>query len=185
MVSTMVWIARLTFALLFVVADWGGGGEKDAPASWASAPPAASTPASPAQNDPVGGELALYLVRSIMLTLNDANRTGNYTVLRDIAAPSFQAANSAADLSMAFAELRRRKLDLYAVAVIAPQLTAEPARNEHGQLRLAGYFPTQPQQIKFDLTFENGGGQWRLFGMSVQVPSAQPQLLLSEATRSN
>jgi hypothetical protein len=183
MVSTMVWIARLTFALLFVVADWGGGGEKDAPASWASAPPAASTPASPAQNDPVGGELALYLVRSIMLTLNDANRTGNYTVLRDIAAPSFQAANSAADLSMAFAELRRRKLDLYAVAVIAPQLTALPVRNAHDQLRLTGYFPTQPQQIKFDLTFENGGGQWRLFNMSVQAPSAQPQLQMSEAGR--
>jgi hypothetical protein len=136
-----------------------------------------------ANNESVGGEFALYLVRSIMLTLNDANRTGNYTVLRDIAAPSFQATNSAADLSMAFAELRRRKLDLYAVAVVVPQFTALPVRNTPDQLRLTGYFPTQPQQIKFDLTFENGAGQWRLFSMSVQAPSAQPQLQVSEATR--
>jgi hypothetical protein len=182
----MTWIARLIFALLFVLlAEWGGRGEADAPMSWASSPPAASTPTSFASNDSISGELALYLVRSTMLTLNDANRTGNYTVLRDIAAPSFQAANSAADLSMAFAELRRRKLDLYAVAVIAPQLTAQPVRNERDQLQLTGYFPTQPQQIKFDLTFENNAGQWRLLALSVQTPSAQPQLQLSEATPSN
>jgi hypothetical protein len=33
------------------------------------------------------------------LTLNDANRSGNYTVLRDLAAPDFQGRNTAADLS--------------------------------------------------------------------------------------
>jgi hypothetical protein len=169
-------IARTPIALALLLAC---GNERAAAQQQAPAP--AATPAQPSL--PVRLEQALYLIRSTLLTLNDANRTGNYTVLRDIAAPSFQATNSAADLSMAFAELRRRKLDLYAVAVIAPQLTALPVRNAHDQLRLTGYFPTQPQQIKFDLTFENGGGQWRLFNMSVQAPSAQPQLQMSEAGR--
>jgi flagellar motor protein MotB len=39
---------------------------------------------------PVSTEQALYLVRSTLLTLNDANQSGNYTVLRDLAAPDFR-----------------------------------------------------------------------------------------------
>ncbi|MEA2948363.1 MAG: hypothetical protein QOI40_3693, partial [Alphaproteobacteria bacterium] len=58
----------------------------------------------------------------------------------------------------------------------APQLTAPPALDDHGMLRLTGFFPTRPQQINFDLLFQNAGGQWRLFGISVATPqvSAQP-----------
>jgi hypothetical protein len=43
-------------------------------------------------------------------------------------------------------------------------------------LRLTGFFPTRPQQINFDLLFQNASGQWRLFGISVATPqvSAQP-----------
>jgi hypothetical protein len=39
-------------------------------------------------------------------------------------------------------------------------------------LRLTGYFPTQPLQIKFDLLFERIRGDWRLFGISVATPPA-------------
>jgi hypothetical protein len=44
-------------------------------------------------------------------------------------------------------------------------------------LRLTGFFPTRPLQINFDLLFQNVGGQWRLFGISVATPqvAAQPQ----------
>jgi hypothetical protein len=44
--------------------------------------------AAPQQQLPVPLEQALYLIRSTLLTLNDANRTGNYTVLRDLASPT-------------------------------------------------------------------------------------------------
>ena len=65
---------------------------------------------------PVSTEQALYLIRSTILTLNDANRSGNYTVLRDLAAPDFQSRNTTTDLSQIFSDLRRRNFDLYAVA---------------------------------------------------------------------
>ncbi len=57
---------------------------------------------------PVSLEQALYLIRSTLITLNDANRSGNYTVLRDLASPEFQGNNTAADLSQIFADLRKR-----------------------------------------------------------------------------
>jgi hypothetical protein len=119
----------------------------------------------------VTAEQALYLIRSTLLTLNDANRSGNYTVLRDLA-PDFQARNTAADLSQSFSDLRRRNFDLYGAALLSPQLTALPALDQRGFLHLAGYFPTRPQQINFDLLFANVANQWRLFGISVATPEA-------------
>ena len=137
-------------------------------------------PAAPQQQQtlPVSLEQALYLIRSTLLSLNDANRTGNYTVLRDLAAPDFQARNTAADLAQSFSDLRRRNFDLFSVALAAPQLSAAPAIDGNGMLRLTGAFPTRPLQINFDLLFQNVGGQWRMFGISVatpQVPVQQPQ----------
>lgn len=124
---------------------------------------------------PVRLEQALYLIRSTLLTLNDANRSGNYSVMRDLAAPGFHVRNTAADLALIFADLRRRGVDLFAVALMAPELAAAPSLDDKGMLRLTGHFPTQPLQIKFDLLFQNVDNQWRLLGISVQTPEVAPQ----------
>ena len=147
-------------------------------------PPIPAPAATPKpQSTPVGLEQALYLIRSTLLTLNDANRSGNYTVLRDLAAPGFQSSNTAADLGTIFGDLRRRHVDLFAVALMAPQLSAAPALDDKGMLRLSGHFPTQPLQIRFDLVFQNVDNQWRLFGISVQTPEVAPQANIPAATK--
>ena len=92
--------------------------------------PASPRPTAQQQTMPVSIEQALYLVRSTLLTLNDANLSGNYTVLRDLAAPDFQARNTAADLGQTFSDLRRRNFDLYGAALLAPQLTVVPALDQ-------------------------------------------------------
>jgi hypothetical protein len=147
------------------------------PAAPAAKPAPAAAPkpapaAAPQPSLPVGIEQSLYLIRSTLLTLNDANRSGNYTVMRDLAAPDFQARNTAADLSQIFSDLRRRNFDLYGAALLAPQLTAAPALDADKRLHLTGVFPTRPQQISFDLSFEVVGGQWRLFGIAIATPDA-------------
>ncbi|WP_315811495.1 hypothetical protein [Bradyrhizobium sp. SZCCHNR2028] len=137
-------------------------------------PAASPTPTqAPAQASlPVSPEQALYLIRSTLLSLNDANRSGNYSVLRDLAAPDFQARNAAADLAIAFIDLRRRNVDLYPVALAAPQLSTPPYLDPGKMLRLTGFFPTRPLQINFDLTFQNVDNHWRIFGLSVATPQA-------------
>lgn len=137
-------------------------------------PPQPPQPPQPHTPRMISAQQALYLIRSSLLTLNDANRTGNYTVLRDLATPAFQARNSAADLALAFSDLRRRNFDLYAAATEAPQLTAPPAVNENGLLVLAGYFPTQPKQIRFELIYQVVDNNWRLHSISVATPDAPP-----------
>jgi hypothetical protein len=148
------------------------------------APPAVAAP----QTLPVTIEQALYLIRSTLLTLNDANRSGNYTVLRELAAPGFQAKNTAADLGQIFSDLRHRNFDLFSVALAAPQLSSPPALDANKMLRLTGYFPTVPLRINFDLLFQNVEGQWRLFGIAVATPPAptqQPQAEVPKRTPPN
>ena len=108
-------------------------------------------------------------------------------MLRDLAAPDFQARNTAADLTQSFSDLRRRNFDLYGAALLSPQLTSVPALDQRGFLHLVGYIPTRtqqinfdllfyiptrPQQINFDLLFANVANQWRLFAISIATPDA-------------
>src|SRR5690348_17246315 len=101
---------RLIAALLLAaVISSVASAQQNAPQSQKAGVQASAAADKPAQPAPsVDPGQALYLVRSTLLTLNDANRSGNYTVLRDLAAPDFQARNSAADLASSFADLRRR-----------------------------------------------------------------------------
>jgi hypothetical protein len=124
----------------------------------------------PAQIDRNG---VLMLVRSSLLALDQANKTGNYTVLRDIGAPGFQS-NSAARLGEIFAKLRNDNIDLSGVAVIDPQLSLLPQIEANGLMHMTGFFPSVPSQVNFDLAFAPVNGQWRLFGISVSIGQSGP-----------
>jgi hypothetical protein len=116
----------------------------------------------------------LMLIRSTLLALDHGNKTGNYTVLRDLASPAFQAGNNAARLAEIFAKLRNDRLDLSGVAVIDPQLSLLPQIEANGFMRMAGFFPSVPSQVNFELAYAPVEGQWRLFGISVSVGQASP-----------
>jgi hypothetical protein len=129
-----------------------------------------STSGKPAQIDRNG---VLILIRSTLLALDQANKTGNYTVLRDLGAPAFQT-NTAARLGEIFAAQRRDKLDLSGVAALDPQLSLLPEIEANGLMRMAGFFPSVPTQVNFELAFAPVDGQWRLFGVSVGLGSSAP-----------
>src|SRR5260221_4348321 len=134
--------------------------------------PAPSPPQAPkpAQIDRNG---VLILIRSTLLALDQANKTGNYTVLRDLGSPDFQN-NSAARLAEIFTQQRRDNIDLSGVAVIDPQLTLLPQIEANGMMRMAGFFPSVPTQVNFELLYAPVGGRWRLFGLSVSFGQAAP-----------
>jgi hypothetical protein len=116
----------------------------------------------------------LMLVRSSLLALDQANKTGNYTVLRDLGSPGFQAGNNAARLGDIFAKLRNDKIDLTGVAVIDPQLSLLPQIEANGMMHMAGFFPSVSSQVNFELIYEAIDSQWRLFGISVSIGQAGP-----------
>jgi hypothetical protein len=115
----------------------------------------------------------LKLVWSAMAAVDHANQTGNYSVLRDLGAPSFQANNNAASLAGVFSALRAQRTDLSNVLVVTPSFEFAPTIIQGGLLRIRGSFPLRPNPIGFDLLYQNVSGQWRLFGIAVAPLAAQ------------
>ena len=161
--------APARFALAAALALGGGAALAQTPPQPVQAPaqPAAGVP------DPM---TILRLVWSSIAALDHANQTGNYSVLRDLGAPSFQANNTSATLGGIFQALRNQQVDLSYALVVTPTYEFPPAIVQSGLLRVRGLFPLRPAPIAFDLLFENVGGQWRLFGVAVApIVAQQPQ----------
>jgi len=133
-------------------------------------PPPGARPPTPAPIDRNG---VLILIRSTLFALDHANKTGNYTVLRDLGSPGFQS-NNAARLAEIFAAERKDNIDLSGIAVLDPQLTMLPQIEANGMMHMAGFFPSVPTQVNFELAYVPVDRQWRLFGLSVSFGQAAP-----------
>lgn len=141
-----------------------------APAEKLDAPPSVGTPAVPMVPDPYKINM---LIRTTLIALNQANQTGNYSVLRDLGAPEFQAMNSDARLAEIFGGLRQRNLDLSPVLFFNPTLLRNPAVQDNGILRMTGFLDTKPQRVLFDMGFQWVGGDWRLAAIVVDIKTPQ------------
>lgn len=107
------------------------------------------------------------LIQNTLIALNHANLTGNYSVLRDLAAPGFQKLNSTKQLAASFTDLRVRNVNLSPIVLYQPKLVGNPAIDDKGFLRIDGFYETQPLQVHFNLVFQPVNAVWRLFEISV------------------
>jgi len=112
------------------------------------------------------------LVWSTLIAVDHANRTGNYSVLRDLAAPGFRKANDPARLATIFAKTREQELGLDRVLLAAPVYSEPPKLQENGLYRVKGSFPGRPAGVNFDMLFQYAEGEWRLFGIGVAPAAA-------------
>ena len=113
--------------------------------------------------------LAIILIRDALSALNQANWTGNYTVLRDYASPNFAKANNAANLVDIFRPIRSEKLNLSPVLYLTPKITKAELNEQGKKLVLDGFFDSKPKQIHFSLIFEPIANRWLLFGLGVRA----------------
>lgn len=107
------------------------------------------------------------LVWSTLIAVDHGNRTGNYSVLRDLGAPGFRQANDAARLAAIFAELREPDIGLGRAVLYAPEYAEPPRIEENGMLRGKGVIPMRPEGVLFDMLFQQVDGEWRLFGIGI------------------
>lgn len=112
-------------------------------------------------------ETLLALVRTNLIALDHACRTGNFSVLRELSGPFLRSKLSVDALASSFANLCASKADMVAVSIVTPTLTEQPALVANGMLRLVGSFAIRPSDIRFEMLFEAAGGEWRLAGMNV------------------
>lgn len=125
---------------------------------------------------PVPSELELSkLIWSTIAAVDHANQAGNYSVLRDLSAPSFQMNNDAAQLAQIFQGVRQSRIDLSNALLLAPTYSAPPTMVRADVLRVQGMFGLRPTAILFDIYYQWVNGRWRLFGVSIGSESIATQ----------
>jgi len=152
----------------------------------AQAPAGQSRP--PVSALPVPSELELAkLIWSTMAMVDHANRSGNYSVLRDTSANGFQIQNDPARLAEIFAPIRASRVDIGNALVVAPTYVAAPALLQADVFEVKGYFALRPTPIFFDLYFQWEQGRWKLFGISIEpgqmVQPGQPPAPVQPAVK--
>jgi hypothetical protein len=111
------------------------------------------------------------MVKVALLTLNDANLTGNYDVLHAKMARPFRERFSAATLKQAFATFAGHHID--AVAGMPIVSTEGPRIGDNGALLLRGHFDTTPSRLCYALDYAMSEGEWKLITIDVKVRSLQ------------
>ena len=129
--------------------------------------PAEPQPEPRAEASLVEPSYATALIRDVLAAVNHGNWTGNYTVLRDIAAPEFALANDPTRLAGLFTPLREERLDLLQAMVVDPVILDSALSDTGQELRLTGFVPLQPRHVSFDLILGLEGRRWLLLGISV------------------
>ncbi len=110
------------------------------------------------------------LVKTSLLTFNDANLTGNYTVMHAKLAKQFRERYNAEDLKQAFKAFAGQHIDLIAAKPIVS--TNEAKINSNGVLVLRGYFDVPPSRLVYALDFATSEGEWKVINIDVKVRPA-------------
>jgi hypothetical protein len=127
--------------------------------------------AAQAQNK-VPSERALEaLVKASLLSFNDANVTGNYTVFHAKLSKPFRQQFTPERLEETFKEFREKNIDIDVVAAFKPVYEPEPSVDAEGKLLVNGFFPTEPARVKFQLDFIPSDGEWKLIRINVKLGS--------------
>lgn len=109
------------------------------------------------------------LVINTLITFNDANLTGNYSVLRARASQQFQEQVSVKQLEKQFDGFRRTGIDLAAVAISGLVPDDDGAIDKQGVLRLSGYVEMPDRQVVYVLKYVRNRGDWKLLSLDVKL----------------
>jgi hypothetical protein len=109
------------------------------------------------------------VIKTALMTLNDANTTGNYAVMYAKLAKPVRDRITAAKLAEAFKGFRDRHIFFDLVVAKAPIASELPTVDNEGQLRLKGYFEANPNHLVYDLGFLMEDGAWRVATINAYV----------------
>lgn len=130
---------------------------------------------APVAARPVPDQLQLAkLLWSTMAAIDHANKSGNYSVLRDTSSTGFQINNDPARLAGVFAAIRASRIDLSNTLLVPPSYLQAPQQLQADVFRVQGVFNLRPIAIGFDMFFQWERGEWRLFGVDIRpLPMAE------------
>jgi hypothetical protein len=109
------------------------------------------------------------LVKTTLLTFNDANVTGNYEVFHAKLSKPFREQFPVERLARRFQEFNKKNIDFDVIAALKPSYDPAPKVDDEGRLLVKGHFPTEPLRVNFDLAFIPSDGEWKLISINVKI----------------
>lgn len=107
------------------------------------------------------------MIWSTVAAVDHANRSGNYSVLRDISSQAFQINFNPARLTEIFSGLRNSNIDLSTALLVPPTYYEAPQMVREDIFRVKGLFQLRPISITFDMVFQWEQGRWKLAGINI------------------
>ena len=109
------------------------------------------------------------LIRTTLLTFNDANMANNYAVMLARASKQFQSQFTTDKLAASFEVMRKNKLFFEEVATADYDSSEKAVIDKEGALVLVGVFKTDDLQVKYNLRYVQDGGAWKMIGLNVDA----------------
>lgn len=129
--------------------------------------------ASAAAQNKVPSERTLEtLVKSELMSFNDANLTGNYDVFHARLSKPFRQQFTSERLKASFKEFAEKDIDIAVIVTFKPTYDPAPAIDDDGRLVVKGSFPTEPARVIFSLAFIPSDGEWKLISINVKTTKA-------------
>ena len=113
----------------------------------------------------------VMIVRSMIIALNHANLTDDYSVLRKLGTSEFARVNREEKLSNSFREFRLKKIDLVKCSVLTPVFITSPLVDRNRILTLNGYFLDDNVKLNFSILVKVLERQFKLSAFSVSFDS--------------
>jgi hypothetical protein len=113
------------------------------------------------------------MVRSTLMTFNDANMTGNYSVFIAKSSKQFQSQIAPEKLASSLESFRTNRLFFESVVTEDYDSTEKPTIDAEGGLNLGGVFKTDDMEVKYKLRFIQNDNVWKLLGFNVDAKKQQ------------
>ena len=109
------------------------------------------------------------LIRSTLMTFNDANMTNNYAVLFAKASQQFQSQFTPEKMQAAFEPFRKSELYFEDVVTADYDSYEKATFDGEGALVLAGVFKTDSLQVKYRIRYIQNKKVWKRLGINVEA----------------
>jgi hypothetical protein len=109
------------------------------------------------------------MIRSTLATFNDANMTGNYSILIAKASKQFQDQMSAEKLAAGTEDFRKNHLFFENVVTDEYESSEKATIDQEGALNLAGVFKGGKMKVTYKLRFVQNANAWKLIGITVNA----------------
>ena len=109
------------------------------------------------------------LIRTTLLTFNDANMTNNYAVMLARSSKQFQSQFDTDKMAASFEVFRKNSLFFEEVATADYESSEKAVIDKEGALVLVGVFKTGELQVKYNLRYVQNDGAWKMIGLNVDA----------------